>query len=790
MNKKALTTLEYNKIILKLEDFAASAPGKEMCRALLPSSDIEIVRQTQKETADALLRIIKKGSLSFAGIKNIGPSLKRLAIGSSLGMGELLAIASLLEATARVKAFSSKLSEEDPEDSLDERFSLLNPIPTLMHDIQRCIVSDEEMSDEASPALKSIRRSIQAANAKIRSQLNAFVADNETRTFLQENVVTMRNGRFCIPVKQEYRGQVPGMIHDQSSSGSTLFVEPMAIVKLNNDLKELAIKEQEEIERILAVLSNEAAEYIEQLQDNLTTLTELDFIFAKAAFARTYKGSMPIYNTNGIIDLKDARHPLIDPKKVVPSNIWLGKDFDLLIVTGPNTGGKTVSLKTVGLLSLMGQAGLHIPAYDGSKLALFNEIYADIGDEQSIEQSLSTFSSHMTNIVSILENVDSNSLVLFDELGSGTDPVEGAALAMSVLSFLHNMQVRTMATTHYSELKLFALSTEGVENACCEFNVETLQPTYRLLIGIPGKSNAFAISKKLGLPEFIIEDAKNRITEQNISFEDLLADLESSRITIEKERAETEAYKAEITQLRARLQQKEERIDERRDNIIRKANEEAQEILREAKAFADESIRKFNKGLSGKDMEAERSNIRGKLEAVDNKLALKKEAPKNSKEVKPSDLHLGDEIMVLSMGLKGTVTTLPNAKGDFTVQMGILKSQVNIKGVALIAEAPAGKKQASRKTSVTGKFSKSSTISAEINLIGKTTDEAIAALDKYLDDAYLSHLSQVRVVHGKGTGALRQAVHSHLKRLKYVASYRLGAFGEGDAGVTIVEFKQ
>lgn len=790
MNKKALVTLEYNKIILRLEDFAASSPGKEKCRALLPSSDIETVRKTQQETADALLRIIKKGSLSFAGIKNIGPSLKRLAIGSSLGMGELLSIASLLEAAARVKAFSSKLSEEDPVDSLDERFALLDPIPSLMHDIQRCIVSDEEMSDEASPALKSIRRSIQAANAKIRAQLNSFVADSETRTFLQENVVTMRNGRFCIPVKQEYRGQVPGMIHDQSSSGSTLFVEPMAIVKLNNDLKELSIKEQEEIERILAVLSNEAAEYIEILQDDTDTLAELDFIFAKAAFARTYKGSMPIYNTNGIIDLKDARHPLIDPKRVVPSNIWLGKDFDLLIVTGPNTGGKTVSLKTVGLLSLMGQAGLHIPAYDGSKLALFNEIYADIGDEQSIEQSLSTFSAHMTNIVSILENVDSSSLVLFDELGSGTDPVEGAALAMSVLSFLHNMKIRTMATTHYSELKLFALSTEGVENACCEFNVETLQPTYRLLIGIPGKSNAFAISKKLGLPDYIIDDAKNRINEQNISFEDLLSDLESSRVTIEKERAEAEAYKTEIAQLKARLQQKEERIDERRDNIIRKANEEAQEILREAKAFADESIRKFNKGLSGKDMEIERSNIRTRLNSVDNRLSLKKETSKNSKEIKASDLHLGDEVMVLSMGLKGTVATLPNAKGDFTVQIGILKSQVNIKGVALIAEAPAGKKPAARKTSVTGKFSKSSTISAEINLIGKTTDEAIAVLDKYLDDAYLSHLSQVRVVHGKGTGALRQAVHSHLKRLQYVASYHLGAYGEGDAGVTIVEFKQ
>lgn len=790
MNKKTLITLEYNKIILKLEDFAVSAPGKEMCRSLLPSSDINEVLKNQRETADALLRIIKKGSLSFAGTKNIGPSLKRLAIGSSLGMGELLAISSVLNVALRVKSFSDKLQPDDPDDSLDERFAALNPLPTLMRDIQKCIISEEEMSDEASSELKGIRRAIQSTNAKIRTQLNSLVVDNDTRTFLQENVVTMRNGRFCIPVKQEYRNQVPGMIHDQSSSGSTLFIEPMTIVKLNNDLKELSIKEQEEIERILATLSNEAAEYTEQLQINIDTLTELDFIFAKASFAKTYKGTMPIYNTNGIIDIKEARHPLIDPKKVVPSNIWLGKDFDLLIITGPNTGGKTVSLKTVGLLSLMGQAGLHIPAYDGSKLALFNEIYADIGDEQSIEQNLSTFSSHMTNIVNILKNVDSNSLVLFDELGSGTDPVEGAALAMSVLSFLHNMKVRTMATTHYSELKLYALSSDGVENACCEFNVETLQPTYRLLIGIPGKSNAFAISKKLGLPDYIIEDAKSRITEQNISFEDLLTDLENSRVIIEKERAETALFKAEIEQLKARLQQKEVRIDERRDAIIRKANEEAQEILREAKAFADESIRKFNKGMSGKDMEAERSNIRGRLNDVDNKLTLKKPPAKNVKEVKVSDLRLGDEVMVLSMGLKGSVTSLPNSKGVLTVQMGILKSQVNISDIALLNEVSAGKKQPDRKTSGSGKFSKSSTISAEINLIGKTTDEAISILDKYLDDAYLSHLSQVRVVHGKGTGALRQAVHSHLKRLKYVSTYRLGTFGEGDAGVTIVEFKQ
>ena len=788
MNKKALKTLEYTKIIAKLEDYAASVRGKEMCRSLLPSSDIDEVRRWQRETSDALSRILQKGSLSFAGTKDILPSLKRLEIGSTLGAGELLAISSVLEAAARVKAFSGKLNPEAPDDSLDERFSMLEPLPALYRDIQRCIISEEEISDDASPALKSIRRSIQAANARIRSQLNSMIVDNDTKTFLQENVVTMRNGRYCIPVKQEYRGQVPGMIHDQSQSGSTLFVEPMAVVKLNNELKELALKEQEEIERILALLSNEAAAHTEQLKDNTNILTELDFIFAKAAFSRSYKGTEPIYNNNGIIYIKQARHPLLEPKKAVPSDIHLGDGFDLLIITGPNTGGKTVSLKTVGLLSLMGQAGLHIPAFDGSRLALFNEIYADIGDEQSIEQSLSTFSSHMTNIVSILEKAGSDSLVLFDELGAGTDPTEGAALAISILSFLHNMKVRTMATTHYSEIKLFALSTDGVENACCEFDVETLQPTYKLLIGIPGKSNAFAISRKIGLPDYIIEDAKKRITEQDIAFEDLLADLENSRTTIEKERAEVESYKNEIAQLKERLQQKEERLDERRDNIIRKANEEAQAILRDAKAYADESIRRFNKVLDGRSMEQERSKLRDRLEQVDSRLALKKSSPR--KNVSAKDLHIGDDVMVLSLGLKGTVHSLPNEKGDLFVQMGILRSQVNIRDISLIAETSASKKQASRKTSGTGKFSKSATISPEINLIGKTTDEAVALLDKYLDDAYLSHLSQVRVVHGKGTGALRQAVHAHLKHLKYVASYRLGAFGEGDAGVTIVEFRQ
>ena len=789
MNTKSLSTLEYTKIISRLEEFTASTLGKEYCRKLHPSSDIKEVRLSQQETSDALKQILQKGNLSFAGVKDINISLKRLAVGSALSMEELLSISSVLDAATRVKSFSAKLHDDEPDNSLDERFNMLEPLPGLNREIKRCIISNEEMSDDASSTLKGIRRSIQNANAKVRSQLNSMIANNDTRNYLQDNVVTMRNGRYCIPVKQEYRGQVPGMIHDQSQTGSTLFVEPMAVVKLNNELRELAIKEQEEIERILAVLSNNAAEYIEQLTDNIKALSELDFIFAKAAYARTYKGTMPVYNTDGIINLKQARHPLLDPKKVVPSDIRLGKDYDLLIITGPNTGGKTVSLKTTGLLSLMGQAGLHIPADEGSSLALFEEIYADIGDEQSIEQSLSTFSAHMTNIVSILEKADANSLVLFDELGAGTDPTEGAALGIAILTFLHNMQIRCMATTHYSELKLFALSTEGVENACCEFSVETLQPTYRLLIGIPGKSNAFAISKKLGLPEYIIDDARKLITEQDIAFEDVITDLENSRATIDKERAAIEAYKQEIVTLKARLQQKEERLDERRDDIIRKATEEANEILRDAKAYADESIRKFNKGdMDGKAMEQERTKLRDRLDKTNNKLTLKN--PSKASGVKADDLHLGDSVMVHSLGLKGSVSTLPNDKGDLFVTMGIMRSQVNIKDISLIMEAAPKTSGTTKRTTGAGKFSKSATISPEINLIGHTTDEAISILDKYLDDAYLSHLSQVRVVHGKGTGALRQAVHAHLKRLKYVTSYRLGTFGEGDAGVTIVSFKQ
>lgn len=789
MNEKVLKILEYDKITKRLEEYAYSDYAKSLCRSLMPSSDIEEIQYQQAQTSDAYRRIMQKGSISFSGIRDIRASFQRLKVGSVLGMGELLSVSSLLQTANRVKAFSRNDTTDLPDDTLDGLFAKLEPLTPLNHELNRCIISEEEMADDASPALKDIRRSMHTANERIHSQLNSMVNSQSTKGYLQETVVTMRNGRYCIPVKQEYRGQVPGMIHDQSSSGSTLFVEPMAVVKLNNDLKELAMKEQEEIERILAVLSNQTAEYMEEILEDFQILTKLDFIFAKALLSKDMKGSEPKLNKEGKIVLKQARHPLLDPKKVVPSNIHLGETFDLLVVTGPNTGGKTVSLKTVGLLSLMGQAGLHIPAFEGSKLAVFEEIYADIGDEQSIEQSLSTFSSHMTNIVKILEKADDRSLVLFDELGAGTDPTEGAALATAVLSFLHNMKIRTMATTHYSELKVFALSTPGVENACCEFDVETLRPTYRLLIGIPGKSNAFAISGKLGLPAFLIEDAKKRVTQQDVEFEDLIADLEHSKRTIEKEQEEIAAYKEKVETLKQQLEKKQERFDEQKDRMIREANEEARRILQEAKTYADETIRMFQKGMTGKEMEQHRSQIREKINQKNEKLSAKKTTTVKKKTYTAGDFHIGDAVKVLSMGANGIVSSLPNAKGDLYVQIGIFRSRVNIQDLEPIEEAVITGPNFSRSNTGKIKMTKSASISPEINLIGKMVDEAISELDKYLDDAYLAHLEQVRVVHGKGTGALRKAVQDHLRRMKNVKEFHLGEYGEGDAGVTIVVFR-
>ena len=795
MNQKVLKTLEYHQIIEKLTEYAASEPGKRLCRELEPSSDFEEIVQAQAETADAVARVRQKGSVSFAGISDIGGSLKRLEIGSSLSIHELLAVSSLLTCAARAKNYGRRQESELPDDSLDEMFRSLEPLTNVNNEITRCIISEEEVADDASPGLRHVLRQMKITGDRVHTQLNAIL--NSSRTMLQDPVITMRDGRYCLPVKAEYKSSFQGMVHDQSATGSTLFIEPMAIIKLNNELRELEIREQKEIEMVLAALSMELVPYVETILINLKLLTKLDFIFARAALARHYNCSMPKFNKNGYIHIKDGRHPLLDPKKVVPINVYLGKDFDLLIVTGPNTGGKTVSLKTVGLFTLMGQSGLQIPAFDGSELAVFDEVFADIGDEQSIEQSLSTFSAHMTNIVRILEKADSHSLCLFDELGAGTDPTEGAALAIAVLSFLHNMKCRTMATTHYSELKVYALTTPGVENACCEFDVETLRPTYRLLIGIPGKSNAFAISQKLGLPDFIIQDAKSRLEEGDEAFEDLLASLEESRVTIEKEREEIASYKSEISRLKSRLEQKEERFDERKDKLIRNANEEAQRILREAKETADQTIRQINKLAQssgvGKELEAERTKLREKLDKVDKNLSLKNEkGPK--KTISPKKLKIGDGVKVLTMNLNGTVSSLPNAKGDLYVQMGILRSLVNIKDLELLNEpAISGPGMDLMKKNNTGsgkiKMSKSFSVSPEVNLIGMTVDEAIPVLDKYLDDAYLAHLPKVRVVHGRGTGALKAGVHKHLKKLKYVKEFRLGDFGEGDTGVTIVTFK-
>lgn len=794
MNEKVLRTLEYHKIIDLLTEKADSDPGKELCRKLTPSTDLKEIRKNQTETKDALNRLFKAGSTSFGSNANLGFSIKSLEIGSTLSISELLKIASFLDNVNRIKTYGKKEREDAPEDSLDAYFEQLTPMTQIANEINRCILSEEEIADDASPRLKSIRRSMTLTNEKIHSQLTSML-NGPYRTYLQDAVITTRNNRYCIPVKSEYKAQVNGMVHDQSATGSTFFIEPAAVVSLNNELKELDLQEQEEINVILATLSAQAGEHTEELTDNQKIMTALDFIFAKAELAMDMNGTEPLFNTDRYINIRKGRHPLLDQKKVVPIDINLGKDFDLLIITGPNTGGKTVSLKTVGLFTLMGQAGLHIPALDRSELSVFTEVFADIGDEQSIEQSLSTFSSHMKSIVHTLKHADEASLCLFDELGAGTDPTEGAALAISILNFLHDRGIRTMATTHYSELKIYALSTPFVENACCEFSVETLQPTYRLLIGIPGKSNAFAISSKLGLSEDIIHAAKEQIGKEEKSFEDVIADLEQSRITIEKEQREIAEYKERVKILQEQLQQKNEKIDQAKDRILREANEKAKEILQEAKEIADETIRDFNKAGANADireLEKKRQKVRDKISEKNEKLSLKSSSSRKQSDKRtpdPKKLKKGDSVKIISMGLKGIVNTLPDAKGNLFVQCGIMRTQTNVSDLAYVEEASISTPALQRTNTGRIKMSKSFSVSTEINLLGKTVDEAIAELDKYLDDAYLAHLPSVRVVHGKGTGALRNAVHSHLKRLKIVKEFRLGEYGEGDAGVTIVTFK-
>ena len=789
MNYKSLTTLEYDKIIDRLVSFAASDKAKERLKKLVPMTDIHDINAALSETSDALSRVYAKGAVSFGGVHDIGASVKRLEIGSSLNTVELLHISSLLTAAARVKNYY-----EDTTDSLTGYFHALEPLTPLNTEIKRCILSEDEISDDASANLRSIRRQKVLAAERIHTELNKMLNPSSVRNCLQDFVITSRSGRYCLPVKAEYKSQVPGMVHDQSATGSTLFIEPAAVVKLNNDIRELELKEQAEIEAILAELSAKASEFTDELLTDFQVLTTLDFIFAKAQMYKQYKCSCPVMNTNNYINIKKGRHPLIDPHKVVPIDIYLGKDFNLLIITGPNTGGKTVSLKTVGLLTLMAQSGLHIPALDHSELAVFDNVFADIGDEQSIEQSLSTFSSHMTNTVSILKEADAHSLILFDEIGAGTDPTEGAALAISILNDLHKRGITTMATTHYSEIKVYALTTDGVENACCEFDVESLRPTYRLLIGIPGKSNAFAISKKLGLPDYIIKDASARMDADDVQFEDLLSDLEHSRVTIEKERAEINAYKQEIQQLKDELKTKSDRLDERRDKILRKANEEAAAILKDAKEYADQTIKTMNKhGMTVKELEKQRSAIRDKMNKRQEKLSVQAAKPKAHKAHDISEFKVGTHVRVLSMNLIGTVTAPPSPKGEITVQMGSLSTKTKINNLEILVgyKDPEEAKKAPKGAGGSGKIkmSKAASISHEINLLGLTVDEAVAKLDKYLDDAYISRIPQVRIVHGKGTGALRNGVTAYLRGVPYIKSFRLGEIGEGDTGVTIVDFK-
>lgn len=803
MNEKVLKVLEYDKIIDMLVAQAGSDPGRKVCRELLPMTDKEEINKAQINTADAIARIFQKGSTSFGSNTDVSGYVRALKIGAALDAAALLKIASMLENVARIKNYGRRDKEETPSDSLTDMFEGLEPLTPISKEIRRCIISEDEFASDASPALAHVRRSIALTGDRIHDKLNSMV-NGSMHSYLQDNVITMRDDRYCLPVRAEFKSQVSGIVHDQSSSGSTLFIEPAAIVELNNKLREFMIEEKKEIEKILAELSAQTGEYTQALIDNAKLMTELDFIFAKASLALSMNATTPIINEDHSFNIRKARHPLIDKNKVVPIDVYCGEDFNMLIITGPNTGGKTVTLKTVGLLTLMGQSGLAIPAGDRSQLSIFDEVYADIGDEQSIEQSLSTFSSHMTNEVKILREANENSLCLFDELGAGTDPTEGAALAISILDDLHERGITTMATTHYAELKVYALSTQGVRNASCEFDVETLRPTYRLLIGVPGKSNAFAISSKLGLPDRIIEAAKKQIDNDDKRFEDLLSDLEKNRVLAEKERTLAERYRLELSELKKSYEKKADKLDTTREEILRRANEEARDILADAKKVADETIKNFRK--AGKDagiqeLDRERSKLNKHISDKNQKLSVSaNDKDKGHKILKESQIRLGDSVKIVSMGLKGTVSSMPDKAGNMFVQCGIIRTKTNIKDIVLVMDEEEKKINKKFKMDAStfennrsqGKkldLSKGRDIHHEVNLIGMNSDDAIHEMEQYLDQAYMSHLPSVRVVHGKGAGILRQAVQQRLRQIPYVKSFKLGEYGEGDSGVTIVTFK-
>ncbi|MBE5998037.1 MAG: endonuclease MutS2 [Sarcina sp.] len=821
MNEKVLHIVEYDKIIARLEEHADSQPGKKLCRDLLPMDNLFDIEHAQAQTESALAHLFRKGSISFGNNRDFSYMFGALSVGSSLSMPELLQLASFLDNVGRIRSYGLS-GEEDRTDAgtdvLFDLFDCLYPVPSLSAQIRRCILSEDQVADDASPALRRIRRDMQLTGDRVHQQL-AKMVNTTYSSFLQDNVITMRGDRYCIPVKAEYKSQVPGLIHDQSSTGSTLFIEPAAIVTLNNTLRELALQEKKEIEKILASLSAEAGEHLMELKDDAKNMTQLDFIFARADLAMEQNATRPVFNDRYYINIRHGRHPLIDKKKVVPIDIELGDSYDMVIITGPNTGGKTVTLKTVGLFELMGMAGLHIPAGDRSELSLFRDVFADIGDEQSIEQSLSTFSSHMKTIVDIFRRVDRQCLCLFDELGAGTDPTEGAALAIAILNFCHVRRIRTLATTHYAELKAYAMRTEGIVNASCEFNVETLQPTYRLMVGIPGKSNAFAISQKLGLPNYIIETAKEQLSQDAQNFEDLLADLEKSRQQLRAQKEASDRLRAQLEKEQKALRDREQQFEKRREELLQKANEDARTILEKAKEEADRAISDLRKAASKtgdlSSMERTRTALRNKVNEKNAKVKRKPEAAPAGRKVRAQDLHVGDRVKVISMGLTGTVSALPDRSGKVSVRCGILQSKVELSDLILLAEDVSGNlldaggrpvgsgkqggsaikrafQDADRASSTGSKMdlSRGSSVSPELNLLGLTTDDAVYRLDKYLDEARMSHLQSVRIVHGKGTGALRNAVQQYLRKQKWIRSYRLGDFGEGDAGVTIVTLRE
>lgn len=794
MNEKSTKALEFDKILNKLSEFASSDEAKEQCLNLKPYTDVMYIESLIEETNAALSRIWKIGRPEFRGLFNVDDLLQRVKIGGSLLSSELLKIAKFLEMSAAVKQYArqSVNDEEDKDityDALNGYFELLEPNSNLSSEIQRCIISDDEIADDASSELKHIRKNIGIVNNRIHDKLQSIL-NIGAKSYVQEAVVTMRNGRYCIPIKSSHRAEVRGMVHDQSSTGSTLFVEPEDVVRMNNELRQLQADEKKEIDKILQNLSLMVDESGEAIAKNHDVLVKLDFIFAKAAYGKSYRGVPAEFNSNRIINLKKARHPLLDSKTAVPIDIRVGDDFNMLIITGPNTGGKTVSLKCVGLLSMMGLSGLLIPADEGSSLYPFNEIYADIGDEQSIEQSLSTFSAHMVNIVQILKEANTESLCLFDELGAGTDPIEGAALAMAILESLHKKDIRTITTTHYSELKTYALSENGVENGGCEFDVETLSPTYRLLIGIPGKSNAFAISSKLGMSDDIIDKAKEHLSMEQERFEDVMIALDNSHKQLEKEKQEIEKYKKDIVILRKTYEERQEKLDKQRDRILEQASTQADEILKQAKEEVDEAIRELNRsGNDVRKMEERRHRLREKIKQ-NKDITNKKRDNRSNSNIDISKIKIGTAVRVISMNLDGTISSLPDNKGKLFVTLGIMRVQVGINDIEIIEEKPNKNTGASGlSVNIKGLKSKAYNISPELMLIGKRADEAEAMLDKYLDDAYLSGLASVRIVHGKGTGALRNMVHCNLKNKSFVKSYKLAEYGEGDAGVTIADFR-